>query len=58
MNLEEIKKSVMLIAVEAVHNYGYTPIGVANELGVAPLDLEDWLEEFNELYYEIYDEYY
>lgn len=54
----EIKKSVMLIAVEAVHDYGYTAIGVANELGVAPMDLDDWLEEFDELYYNTYNESY
>lgn len=53
-----IKKSVMLIAIEAVHDYGYTAIGVANELGVAPMDLENWLEEFSELYYDTYNEYY
>ena len=54
----DIKKSVMLIAVEAVHDYGYTPTGVANELGVAPMDLDEWLEEFNALYFETYNEYY
>jgi hypothetical protein len=51
------KVSEMMLAIMAnVHEGNATAMGVANELGVAPLDLEEWLEEFDEIYYEIYPE--
>lgn len=54
--METNKESIMLTAVTAVHDYGYTPTGVANELGIAAMDLDKWLEDFDEVYYEIYNE--
>ena len=52
------KDKVMLRTVKAVHDLGYTPIGIANEIGVAPMDLDEWLEEFDNLYHIIYNEDY
>lgn len=51
-------KILMMGAIKAVHDHGYTPIGVANELGVTPMDLDQWLEDFDELYQEAYNEDY
>jgi len=47
------RKETILKAVIAVRDHGYTPFGVAQELGVAPMDLDDWLDEFDEIYYEL-----
>lgn len=51
-------KTSMMAAIKAVHDHGYTPTGVANELGVASMDLDQWLEDFDELYQETYNKDY
>jgi len=50
------KLTVMEEAVLAVNRFGIEPMSIANELGVAPLDLEEWLENFYDLYYTMYPE--
>jgi len=50
------RKETILKAVLAVRDYGYTPIGVAQEMGVSFMDLNNWLEEFYEMYDELVGE--
>lgn len=57
-DVKSIELPQMLNAVRAVHDHGYTPIGIANEIGVAPMDLNEWLERFDELYHDVYNEDY
>lgn len=56
--METNKDEVMLHAIKSVHDYGYTPLGIAHEIGVAPMDLSEWLERFDDLYHDIYNEDY
>lgn len=58
LDIKNPEVTVILNAVRAVHDHGYTPIGIANEIGVAPMDLNEWLERFDELYHDIYNEDY
>lgn len=57
-DIKSLELPQMLNAVKAVHDLGYTPIGIANEIGVAPMDLNEWLEKFDDVYHFLYDEDY
>jgi hypothetical protein len=50
------RKETMLKAVQTVRDHGYTPFGIAQEMGVSSMDLDSWLEEFDETYYELVGE--